>query len=333
MTKRKVIGAAVLVVGLVLAAGAVGKFATSNGSGDSSSLPAQQMNREVAQADDGRAGSGGAGGDGAGGPAAGGSGSYASATDAVGEGPALSAVPVPGSTRVIKNANLQVEVQEGDFQRQFSRATAVAEDFGGFVSSSRVSEDDDELHSGSVTIRVPSDRFDAAVERLRELGQVTAEERSGRDVTREFVDLQARLRQAQTEEGFFVRLLDEAESISDLIQIQSQLSDVQLRIEQLQGQLNYMEDQTEFSTITARIYEPGAEDDRPVEGLAQAWARAVDGFQTVVAGAIISLGWLAPLALLGALVFGAYRLTGRRGATRREVQVTADEDPKESKSG
>lgn len=327
MTKRKVVGAVVLVVGLVLAAGVVGTLVTSKDEGTESSAPLRVLDggdaSEEAQADDSVASGGGGGG------AAGGAGAFAGAESSgepMRDGSALSAVPIPGSTRVIKNADLQVEVEEGRFQEQFSRATAVAEELGGFVSSSQVSEHEGELNSGNLTMRVPADRFEAAVARLKELGEVAGESRSGRDVTREFVDLEARLRQARTEEGFFVRLLDEADSISDLIQIQSQLSDVQLRIEQLQGQLNFLEDQTELSTITVRIFEPGAEEFRPVEGLAEAWERAAAGFQTVVAGAIISLGWLAPFALLGGIVFAIYRFTGRRGVRRSGAQGPSKED-------
>lgn len=325
MTRRKVIGAVVLVVGLVVAAGVVGTLVTSTDEGAGSSSPLRALDggdvSEEAQADDSvQSGDGGA---------AGGSGDFAGAEtsgESIGDGSALSAVSVPGSTRIIKNADLQLEVEEGRFQEQFSRATAVAEEFGGFVNSSRVSEHEGELNSGNLTMRVPADRFEAALARLKELGEVAGESRSGRDVTREFVDLEARLRQARTEEGFFVRLLDEADSISDLIQIQSQLSDVQLRIEQLQGQLNFLEDQTELSTITVRIFEPGAEEHRPVEGLAEAWERAVAGFQTVVAGAIISLGWLAPFALLGGIVLGGYRFAGRRGVRRGGAQEPVKED-------
>lgn len=327
MTKRKVVGAVVLVVVLVVAAGLVGMVATS-GDKEIGSSPTQAL--DTGASEEARANDSGPPGDEGGGGPAGGSGDFARAETsaaAPGDGSTLSAVPLPGSTRVIKNADLQVEVEEGEFQEQFSRATAVAEEMGGFVNSSRVSEQDGNLHSGHLTIRVPADRFEAAVARLKELGEVTAEERSGRDVTRDFIDLEARLRQARTEEGFFVRLLDEAESISDLIQIQSQLSDVQLRIEQLQGQLNFLEDQTELSTISARIYEPGAGDERPVEGLAEAWERAVDGFQTVVAGAIISLGWLAPFALLGILVFAAYRLTGRRSGRAAGSRGSPEKEP------
>jgi hypothetical protein len=213
--------------------------------------------------------------------------------------------PVPGG-KVIKNISLEIEVEENGFQRRFARAGALAEQFGGFVTSSQVSETDGELASGTLTVRVPSDRFEQAVARLKDLGDVTAEDRSGQDVSKEFVDLEARLRQAKTEEGFFLRMMDEAETISDMIQIQSQLSAVQLRIEEIQGQLNYLNDATSYSTISVRIYEPGAPASGTTKGLAAAWEEAVQGFQSVIGGLVVALGWVTPfglIALVGLLVF------------------------------
>jgi Domain of unknown function (DUF4349) len=230
--------------------------------------------------------------------------------------PGLPPLPevLPGSAKVIKNINLQVRIRKGEFQRQFARASTVAEQFQGFVSGSQVSRTEDgELASGMLTIRVPSDRFEQAVARLKELGEVTAEDRTGQDVSREFVDLEARLRHAQTEEAFYLKLMGEAKTVSDMIQVQSQLSSVQLRIEEIQGQLQYLKDQTSFSTITANIYEPGAALLGEPKPLAKAWAEAVDAFQSVISGAVIGVGWIAPFAIVGLIGLGIYRISRRRG--------------------
>jgi hypothetical protein len=230
--------------------------------------------------------------------------------------PGLPPLPevLPGSSKVIKNINLQVRIRKGEFQRQFARASTVAEQFQGFVSGSQVSRTEDgELASGTLTVRVPSDRFEQAVARLKELGEVTGEDRTGQDVSKEFVDLEARLRHAQTEEAFYVKLMGEAKTVSDMIQVQSQLSNVQLRIEEIQGRLQYLKDQTSFSTISVNIYEPGAALLGEPKPLAKAWAEAVDAFQSVISGAVIGLGWIAPLAVAGLIGLGVYRISRRRG--------------------
>ncbi|CAN5898599.1 hypothetical protein BH23ACT12_BH23ACT12_24560 [soil metagenome] len=249
-----------------------------------------------------------------GGGDAGGSGAYAGATTGGSDQaslPGIPEVPSAGSGRVIKNISLEIRIEEDEFQRQFSSAGSLAEQFGGFVTNSQVSETDGKLASGTLTIRVPSDRFEEAVGRLKDLGKVTAEDRSGQDVSKQFVDLEARLKQAKAEEAFFLRLMDEARGISDMIQVQSQLSGVQLRIEEIQGQLNYLRDQTALSTISVRVYEPGAPTSGTPQPLAEAWESAIDGFQSVIGGLVIAIGWLAPFGLIALVGLFVLKLRNR----------------------
>lgn len=215
--------------------------------------------------------------------------------------------PLPGlPSKVIKTASVEIKVSKDKFQIQFSKANVIAETLGGFISTSNVSETSGKISSGVITMRVPADKFQTAVARLKALGKVTAEEQSGQDVSREFVDLEARLRHAKAQEAFFLRLLDQSKTIADLVQVQQQLGNIQLQIEQLQGQLQFLKDQTDFSTITARIYEPGAKPG-PIKGLGKAWRQAVDAAQSVLAGVVVAAGYVVPLALLAIIAVFAYR--------------------------
>jgi hypothetical protein len=208
-------------------------------------------------------------------------------------------LPLPGSgDKVIKTAQLSLRLPDGQFQDRFGKAGSVAEQFGGIVAASSTSETDGEVVSGSVTIRIPSDKFEAAKRELMKLGELSGEDSSTQDVTGEFVDLEARLRHARAREGFFLSLIQRAESVSDLIQIQQQLSDVQLEIEQIQGRLQLLEDQTSFSTITVRLFEPGAGPEPARSALGRALAEAIEGFKTVVGGLVVAVGWILPVALL-----------------------------------
>jgi hypothetical protein len=315
---KRIVAAIALLALLVLAA-ACGKQndqateLSASVPGDARSAPDAPAAPESRAVSDGDGGSGG----GSGGP-----GSFAGATtggsdelSTIGQLPDLPPVPSAGSGRVIKNISIEVEIKKDQFQRQFSRAGTLAEQFGGFVTNSQVSENEGKLASGTLTIRVPSDRFEEAVGRMKGLGRVTAEDRSGQDVSKEFVDLEARLKQAKAEEAFFLRLMDQAKGISDMIQVQSQLSGVQLRIEEIQGQLNYYRDQTSLSTISVRIYEPGAPLGGRPQPLAEAVARAVDGFQSVIGGLVIAIGWLAPFALIALAGLLVFKLRNRQKVT------------------
>jgi len=217
----------------------------------------------------------------------------------------------PSSNKVIKNANLELKLKKGDFQNQFAKASSLAEQFGGYVGSSSVTQVKDNLSSGSLTLKIPADRFQAAMERLKALGKVSGEEQSGQDVGREFVDLEARLHQAQAQEAFYLKLLDQSKSISDSLQIQQQLSSIQVQVEQIQGQLQYLRDQTSYSTVTVHLFEDGLAPEPPAHGLNQAWHKAVASFEGVAGALVVALGWLAPLALIGLAVFGLWKLSHR----------------------
>jgi hypothetical protein len=227
----------------------------------------------------------------------------------------------PSGVRVIKDATLELRVGKGDFEEAFARASALAERFGGFVTGSSTSEHRGRLARGTITLRVPSDRFQAAIEGLRGLGKLVREGQQGQDVSAEFVDLEARLRQAKAQEAFFLRLMDQARSIEDMIRIQEQLAGVQLRIEEIEGRLNYLRDQTGFSTITVHVFEEGI---KPAGGLERAWQRAGEAFLAVVGGLVVGIGWVAPLALLGLAAFGAWKVLRRRGP-RPRIGLGADE--------
>ncbi|HLF70094.1 MAG TPA: DUF4349 domain-containing protein, partial [Actinomycetota bacterium] len=205
--------------------------------------------------------------------------------------------------KVIKDANLEIKVGKGEFQRRFTAAQNLAESFGGFVAESTITHQKDELTSGSLTIRVPGDRFEQAVTALKKLGKVTNESQSGQDVTSQVVDLEARLRHAKAQETVFLRLMDQSKSISDIIAVQQQLSNVQLEIEQLQGQLNAITDLVSMATIRMSLFEPGAKAPGTPRGIAKAWQEALDGAVNVVAGVIVVAGWLAPIAVVAIIVW------------------------------
>ena len=218
---------------------------------------------------------------------------------------AVLGVPSVGPT-VIKTARLDVMVERDGFAAAMNDATAVAAGHGGFVvSSSRLGDD---AGRGSVTIRVPSDRFEAALADLRALGDVQREDVEGRDVGQEFVDLEARLRNLEAQEAVMLRLFDRAASVADTIRIQNELSAVQLDIEQLEGRLRYLRDQTAFGTISFGLTEEGV---AAPGRLSEAWRRAGDALVATAAAVVLALGYVVPLGLIALVVWFGFRRVSR----------------------
>ena len=205
---------------------------------------------------------------------------------------------------VIKTATVTLEVKDDELQETLQNATSSAEKYGGFVVSTSVS-DDEQNPTGSIVVRVPAERFGDALADLESLGDVASESVSGQDVTQEFIDLQARLRNYVAQEAVLLKLMDEAQSVSDTIRVQNELQRVQLEIERLRGRITFLEDQTAMSTIELRVAEEGSVGAPPGE-FEKAWERAKDGLVAVVAGLIASLGVIIPIGLLTLLVIYAF---------------------------
>ncbi len=234
---------------------------------------------------------------------------------AVGQLPGLP----PLGQAVVKTAEISVEVRKDGFATAFDGASLVASKYGGYVESSSMVGA--KAKTGSIVLRVPSDRFDQAMADLRRLGTVTRQAVTGRVVTQEFVDLEARLRTWESQEAVLLRLMEEATSVESTLRIQRELQDVQFRIEQIKGELRVLGDQTQFATIQVSLREPGAPAAIPPEtgsarlSIAEAWERAVDGVVGVAYVTIVGLGYLVPIALLGLVVW----FVGRRLVRRPEV--------------
>ncbi len=127
---------------------------------------------------------------------------------------------------------------------------SVAQEMGGWlVSSSRAEE-----HRGFVSVRVPAERLEETILRLRAMAQdVKSEITSSRDVTDEYYDIQARLTNLEATEGALIKLLDRAEKVEDALSIQESLSRVQEDIERLQGRIKLLEQTAAYSLINVSL--------------------------------------------------------------------------------
>jgi hypothetical protein len=240
-------------------------------------------------------------------------------------GPALVAPPIPPAPivahnqKIVKNATLTVEIKRDGFRPAFDRAASVAEAHGGFVVSSDSTQDRGTLSVGSLVIRVPVAAFDAVRKELSQLGTVKNEQLSGEDVSSQVVDLDAHITSLQAQEAALRTLMSKATTIGDTIQVQGQLTQVRQQIEQYAGEKARLNDAADLATIHLSLAEVGAlapspgPKPAPANALARSVRLAVHGAAVVTGGTLIVLGWLLPLALLGLLGWGAWRLTlGRR---------------------
>ena len=248
------------------------------------------------------AGSTGGGGDVAQGSAepSGGGGSKANDRRLVSSGH-QSAVPQVGP-QIIQTAHLRLSIAHGSFDDKVDDVHAIVDSYSGFVVNSTASQGSDKrLVQGSLDLRIPAESYDDALARLRQLGKVEALEESGQDVSQEFVDLNARIRQLRAVEAQLLELLQQADDVPAALAVQNQLSQVQLDLEQARGRLQYLDNRVSYATISLAMHEAAAV--APEGGgfsIVDAWATAGSAFLTVVGWIFIGIAVAAPvLVLLG----------------------------------
>ncbi|MDP9296747.1 MAG: DUF4349 domain-containing protein, partial [Actinomycetota bacterium] len=195
---------------------------------------------------------------------------------------------------------------------QFQKARDIADQFGGFVESSNIQPG----KTGHLMIRVPARRFNAALDEFGKLGTLESQSVKGEDVTAQFVDLQARLSIAQTHRNVVLKLLAKAHSSNEIIRLQNLVDDAQLKVEQLQGQVRLIKNQTSKATIDLSLRKSGVA--LPVvgavkhPGLGSAWAHAIAGFFGVVFAVVVGLGYLVPVAIVALIAYLIVRRLRRR---------------------
>lgn len=154
---------------------------------------------------------------------------------------------------IVRSADMSLVVN--DVATALDQIAGLAENIGGYVVSSQRWQDDERL-AGTITIRVPADDFGDVMGALRSLAvDVTHENTSARDVTEEYVDLSAGLKNLEATEEQYLRLMEKAEKVEDILAIQRELSKTRGEIEQTKGRMQYLERTSATSLISVGLSE------------------------------------------------------------------------------
>lgn len=157
---------------------------------------------------------------------------------------------------VIKNADLAIVVS--DVEGRMKNIQVMAQQMGGFVVSSNLyqsyTSDYVEVPEAQITIRVPSEKLEDALEQIKkDVVEVQTETVSGQDVTAEYVDLKSRLKNLEAAEAQLDDILKNATDTEDVVSIFNQLVYYREQIELVKGQIKYYEEAAALSAINIRI--------------------------------------------------------------------------------
>lgn len=211
---------------------------------------------------------------------------------------------------IVYQGDLTLAVKE-DLGKAMDSVAQVAVERDGFVVSSSRQGDE----SATITIRVPSEKFEETKQAIRSLAvRLLSESTRSQDVTEEYVDLQARLRTWEAAESQYLELIKKAASVDETLNVQERLFSVRQEIERLKGRMQYLERTSAMASITVQL-RPAS---NPTPLIGTSWSatetgrsalRSLTKFGQRLAGAAIWIGVYSPVwIVLGVLVF----LLGRR---------------------
>ena len=241
-------------------------------------------------------------------------------TDQQGSNGSSSGTSPTDLSKIIKDGQIAVTIDKGTFKAKAGSVAHIAAANGGSILSSSTQGGD----SGSFTLRVPAANFDKTMLQLAQLGSVDSSASQGPDVTAQYVDLKAHMKIYLSRRRVLFGLMQKATTIGQSLALQDQLDQVQLKIDQITGQINYINKQVAESTIKVDLHEPGAaaaqsSDTVDNPSLGHAWDRAVQGLLNVIAATLIGLGYLLPLLIVAGIVLLVVRFVRRRRTGADEV--------------
>ena len=180
--------------------------------------------------------------------------------------------------KLIRNVDMDVETES--FDALLASAQSQAEELGGYIESSSISNSSyasstSAARSARLTARIPSEKLDGYLAGISKQSNVTRKSESTEDVTLQYVDLQSHKKALLAEQESLLSMMEQAESIEDIIAINEQLTDVRYQIESMESQLRTYDNQVDYSTVNLYIdeverYTPGA--------AKSAGARIAEGF-------------------------------------------------------
>jgi len=207
--------------------------------------------------------------------------------------------------KIIKTSYLRFETQ--DLEKTYNQIIRFVKDNNGFIQNDNSNKSHNQL-TRHLEIRIPTTNFQKTIDSIsNHVAFFDTKRISARDVTEEFIDLEARLRAKQTLEKRYLELLSKANKVKEMVEIERELSNIREEIESKQGRLKYLRNQVSLSTLGVEFYKVSVETGVSSSYGAKMWNAIKSGFNGI---SLFFLGILHIWPFIVLLIIGFFIIKG-----------------------
>ena len=155
--------------------------------------------------------------------------------------------------KIIKDGNIRFETSSVEETQSFIKQTVI--ELGGYIGDEKVFDYKDRIEH-NITVRVPENKFDLLVEKISETAEkIDSKNINSKDVTEEFIDVEARVKTKKELEARYKEILKQANRVDEILNIEREIGKLRSEIESLEGRLSYLKNRVALSSLTITYYE------------------------------------------------------------------------------
>lgn len=215
---------------------------------------------------------------------------------------------VPSERKIVKTASLSIKTK--NYEKMMADIKQMIEQYGGYIEQSQeYNYDTDSDRNANMDVKIPSDKLEAFIEELSQIGTITSKSISSEDITDSYIDVESRIKALEIEEKTLLGLLKKAENLKDVIEIQDRLSEVRTDLESMKSKKQSYDGMVAYSGVSLNINEV----ERVVEGgdtffgqikekLLRNLYSLADFFRTLAINLIASLPYIAVVGVAFVIV-------------------------------
>lgn len=240
----------------------------------------------------------------------------------------------PQNQKLIRTVYMDAETE--DMDALLSQVQKRINELGGYVEAREVYNgsmyNSKRYRNANLTVRIPADRLSEFVDHVSQVSNITSSRETVDDVTLQYVAIESRIKALETEQNTLLALMEKAETMEDLLTIESRLTDVRYELENINSQLRVYDNKVNYATIHLDVSEVVEyTEPEPENG----WQRMGSGFVKSIKGVgnglkeffiwlVTAIPYLLLIGVIGAGIFLIIWGSVRRGRKKRAAKKAAE---------